>query len=43
MATEEQLDKLIESLGKLTATQADVLGSLLKKDKALQNAGGGKK
>jgi hypothetical protein len=40
MATEEQLDKLIESLGKLTATQADVLGSLLKKDKALQNAGG---
>jgi len=40
MATEEQLDKLLESLGKLTATQADVLASLLKKDKAMASAGG---
>lgn len=33
MATDDQIEKIIEALGKLNASQADVLSSMLKKDK----------
>lgn len=38
MANEEQLEKLLESLGKLTANQADVLSSLAKNNKGIISA-----